>query len=74
MAYNKDNDDLITNAETLVRRAWVESAIECVRTRIESPLPVAEVSDIGGSVSGIEDRSEATGSHLTLVWSAGERR
>ena len=74
MAQNKDNDDLITNADTLVRRAWIESAIECVRTRMESPLPVAEVSDIANSVGSLDDRSDATGSHLTLVWSADERR
>lgn len=74
MAHKKDNDDLITNADTLVRRAWIESAIESVRTSIESPLPVAEVGDIASSVSGLDDRSEATGSHLTLVWSADERR
>ena len=74
MAHNKDNDDLITNADTLVRRAWIESAIECVRTRMESPLPVAEVGDIASSVSSLEDRSESAENHLTLVWSAGTRR
>ena len=74
MAHNKDNDALITNAETLIRRAWIESAIECVRTRIEAPQPLAEFGDIAASVGCIDDRSEATGAHLTLVWSADERR
>ena len=79
MDYKKDNEILFTNEDTLVRRAWIDSAIEGVRERISDPLPVPEAGDLGCGArldpdAALQEGLEATGSHLKLVWSAGERR
>ncbi|MFO1354562.1 MAG: hypothetical protein U1F72_00245 [Gammaproteobacteria bacterium] len=49
MSDRDENDDLIQNPETRTRRAWVASALQGVRRRLESgempsagPIPAAE--------------------------------
>jgi hypothetical protein len=71
---------LITNEDTLVRRAWIESAVEGVRARVETSLSQAELdalvreelpADIAACREGAED---SDGPELYLVWDADERR
>ena len=71
MNYKKDNNNRFTNTDTIVRRDWIETAIESVRARLDEPLPVPESGDLGAHESGFQDDA---GSHLTLVWSANERQ
>ena len=76
MAFKKHNDNLFTNEDTLVRRAWIETAIESVRSRMDAPMPQPESGDLGrlDFESAGTDEMEATGPHLVLAWSADERR
>ena len=75
MAYKIHNKDLLTNVATIVRREWIESAIAGARARLDEPLPVAESANSGIYGGGFrEEAIDSSGPHLTLVWSADERR
>jgi hypothetical protein len=80
MAHEKDNDTLITNEDTLVRRAWIESAVEGVRARVETSLSHAEVDALvreefpADIATCREDAEDADRPELYLVWDADERR
>jgi hypothetical protein len=79
MEYKKHNKTAITNEDTLVRRAWIESAVESVRARINEPLPQAE----SGSLIRMADEAPKLAAerpargerpHLYIAWSDGMRR
>jgi hypothetical protein len=79
MKYKKHNKIAITNEDTLVRRAWIESAVESVRARINEPLPHAE----SGSLVQIADEesnpvaerpTRGERPQLYIAWSDGMRR
>jgi hypothetical protein len=83
MANKKHNDTVITNEDTLVRRAWIESAVESVRARINTPLPQAEsgslVQDDDEDLNSAHKPAQAKPvrgerPHLYVAWSAGVRR
>jgi hypothetical protein len=83
MANKKHNETLITNEDTLVRRAWIESAVESVRARINTPLPQAEsgnlVKDADEDLKATHKSAQAQPvrgerPHLYVVWSDGVRR
>jgi hypothetical protein len=83
MANKKHNETVITNQETLVRRAWIESAVESVRARINTPLPQAESgSFIHDADEGLkpahnsrqEQPVRGERPHLYVAWSDGVRR
>lgn len=69
MTYKKDNENPITNEDTLVRRAWIESAIEGVRARVDATLPPAEAGNLGTE----EPAADHDEPHLYLAWDADER-
>ncbi|MGI9291320.1 MAG: hypothetical protein ACR2QG_08590 [Gammaproteobacteria bacterium] len=76
MANEKDNE-LIRNEDTLVRRAWIESAVEGVRAKVDAPLPLADVErlsadELNMAVSGPADKQPEP--ELNLVWDAAVRR
>jgi hypothetical protein len=75
MENKKHNEALITNEETLVRRAWIESALEGVRSHIDAPLPPAEAGNLGRNADEErEARAESERPHLYMAWSSRERR
>ena len=74
MANKKEHEALITNEDTLVRRAWIESAIEGVRARIEGPLPPAEYGNLAAGDPGSAYMDDAEGPQLYVVWDADQRR
>ncbi len=75
MENKKHNEALITNEDTLVRRAWIESALEGVRSHIDAPLPPAEAGNSGRSADyEREPTAESKRPHLYMVWSSRERR
>jgi hypothetical protein len=75
MNYKKGNNNLFTNTDTIVRRDWIESAIESVRSRLDEPLPVAgSIGPDSFEADFRDDAVESSGPHLSLVWSADERR
>jgi hypothetical protein len=77
MAYKKDNESLITNEETLVRRAWIESAIEGVRARVDTPRPHAESGSLAREefrAVAEQHRDEGGRPQLYVAWDAGQRR
>lgn len=75
MENKKQNEALITNEDTLVRRAWIESALEGVRSHIDAPLSPAEAGNIGRNADEErEPTAESERPHLYMVWSSRERR
>jgi hypothetical protein len=80
MAHEKNNDSLIKNEDTLVRRAWIESAVEGVRARVETSMSHAEVDalvreELPADVAACTDEAdEADGPQLYVAWDADERR
>ena len=86
---NNNNDSLFSNQDTIVRREWINSALEGVRARLGSGLDTGAVD---GNVDGInidtndsapaseESRQPAKASRgssqrgLYVAWSAQERR
>ena len=75
MENKKQNEALITNEDTLVRRAWIESALEGVRSHIDAPLFPAEAGDLDWSADEeCEPTAESERPHLYMAWSSRERR
>jgi hypothetical protein len=72
MHHKKDNETLIRNEDTLVRRAWIESAMEGVRALVDSPLPAPETGDLVVDVAAYAE--EADEPQLYVVWDADARR
>ena len=76
MSNKKDNESLITNEETLVRRAWIKSAIEGVRARVDT-RPHAESGNLAregfcSTAEQLQDTGERP--QLYVAWDAGQRR
>jgi hypothetical protein len=88
MSDKKNNNRPFTNEDTLVRRAWVESALESVRGRIKAANPDIDdsVANVGADQSlqsafqATDDVVEATDSQsgrkpqLYVAWSSPARR
>jgi hypothetical protein len=78
MTHKKHNDEVIKNEDTLVRRAWIESAIQGVRSRM-GDMPAAEDSSLYESET-VEfephprEDMDSSGAHLVLAWDANARR
>jgi hypothetical protein len=72
----------ITNADTLARRAWIESAMRSVRLHLNASafVPPSEAeADVGTEAAAPEPAFEARSErrkhgHLYMAWSEGERR
>lgn len=78
MSYKKYNDERIKNEDTLVRRAWVDSAIEGARSH-KDVIPPAEAGGLFYSETvefraAAGEEAEETGPHLVLAWDADQRR
>jgi hypothetical protein len=85
---DKSNDEvLITNESTLIRRAWIETAVKGARTTvdelgIDSESPVSYEEDVDTVVEECVSTQPETGhasgqregSHLYVAWSAPARR
>jgi hypothetical protein len=76
MPHKKDNESLITNEETLVRRAWIESAIEGVRAQVDTPQPHAESGNLARKEFGTAKQHQDEGERpqLYVAWDADQRR
>jgi len=83
MSDKNEKQDLIRNEDTLLRRAWIESALQGVRSSLASrsaapeygepasaAAPVADQTNRGSDFSGTASRRPA----LYVAWSAGRRR
>lgn len=79
MSKNHDKEDLFTNEDTLVRRAWIDSALDSVRSRLGGTPDNCETPDsdeeTGQSAAPTETRSsKGQRPKLYVAWSATERR
>jgi hypothetical protein len=82
MSKNHDKEDLFTNEDTLVRRAWIDSALDSVRSRLGGSPDSGESADFDEESGQSADRSAAPGPaskraerpKLYVAWSATERR
>jgi hypothetical protein len=77
MADDKNNEKSFSNEDTLVRRAWIDSALEGVRAQIDAPLPAAETAAYvveGAGMHPEQSEAEEERPGLYLAWSADERR
>ena len=83
MSDKNEKQDLIRNEDTLLRRAWIESAIQGVRSSLASrsaapeygeraitDAPAPDETNRSPSYSGAASRRPA----LYVAWSAGRRR
>jgi hypothetical protein len=77
MANKKDTEALITNEKTLVRRAWIESAIEGVRAQVSTPVAHAEPANLAREefcAATEKHQDEGGRPHLYVAWDADQRR
>jgi hypothetical protein len=82
MSKNHDKEDLFTNEDTLVRRAWIDSALDSVRSRLGGTPDNGESSDCDEESGQSAAPAAAPGSDserperpkLYVAWSATERR
>ncbi len=60
MSDKKQNDTAFTNEDTIVRRQWIESALESVRGQLDSgcPDPDAAISDTSVDGEPAQDTAE----------------
>jgi hypothetical protein len=77
---NKNNkDEFFRNEDTLMRRAWIESALEGVRSTLGSNFNALEFGEPAASSNPpvSESRPSAAATQrpaLYVAWSAGRRR
>jgi len=80
---NKNEEDLFHNQDTLLRRAWIESAIRGVRASLASCLDAPEFGErvgIDAPVAAEPNSAARPGGAaakrpaLYVAWSAGRRR
>lgn len=77
MSNKKDNESLIKNEDTLVRRAWIESAVEGVRARVDTPQQHAEAGSLAREefrAAAEQHRAEGDRPRLYIAWDSGQRR
>lgn len=86
MSDKKNRNESFTNEDTIVRRAWIHSALASVRDRLKTAYPDPDAATAGTGVDGEDDDVEqsagAAGSHdtdagrsrLYVAWSSPERR
>jgi len=81
MSNDNDKDDLFTNEDTLVRRAWIDSALDSVRSRLGNTQDRPEPDSEPAEAPADNDRSATACSSrragrpkLYVAWSAEERR
>ena len=74
MSNKKHSDSLITDETTLMRRAWIDLALDSVRSQLNfRPHENEDLLAAGYEKDGRELRTEAsagTGRHLYLAYSA----
>lgn len=85
MSDKKYRNESFTNEDTIVRRAWIESALESVRGRLNIAYPDPDAAIAGTGVDG-EEKDDAEQSalepggarsgrpRLYVAWSSPERR
>ncbi len=86
MSNKNNNDSIFSNQDTLVRRAWINSALDSVRSRLSSG---AENDAVAGNLDSnavgqppVEPRQPEAANHqdsseqpnLYVAWSSQERR
>jgi len=88
MSKKNNNDSFFSNQDTIVRRAWIDSALEGVRSRLGVGL---EPDPVAGHINGVnidasDDAPAPTGqpaeaagesrqpAGLYVAWSSQERR
>ena len=85
MSDKNKNEEFFRNTDTLVRRAWIESALEGVRARLGSGISTLEFGDAAdvpaASVAERPSPVQSPGTpavkskpRLYVAWSAGIRR
>lgn len=78
MANTYDKKPIITNGETLARRAWIESALQSVRKHLDASTFLPSTLESLGhepAPSGRQVRPpQAAQPQLRLVWSAEQER
>ncbi|MCP4000624.1 MAG: hypothetical protein GY727_06925 [Gammaproteobacteria bacterium] len=79
MDNKRHTEAVIKNEETLVRRAWINSAVESARIRINEPLPQAESGSLmqkADEEPNLMAERPARGKRpeLYIAWSDGIRR
>jgi len=80
MANKNNKTTRITNAETLARRAWIESAMNSVRLHLNAsafvPPPVIEAVGHEATLEPTAQTPAERRKHggLYIAWSEGERR
>ncbi|HJP05269.1 MAG: hypothetical protein CL799_12325 [Chromatiales bacterium] len=87
MSDKKHRTESFTNEDTIVRRAWIDSALESVRGRLNTAYPDPDPATAGTGVDGEEkdDAEQSAGAakphetgtcrrHLYVAWSSPERR
>lgn len=66
-------DSIIKNADTAVRRAWIDSALAGVRAHLSLSAFVPPVTDAAGCESPLPEETEAAAPRLYLAWSNEKR-
>jgi hypothetical protein len=86
MSNKNNNDSIFTNQDTIVRRAWINSALDSVRSRLGSGTENAAVAEnLDSNAVGqpsVESREPEAAErqdsskqpHLYVAWSSQERR
>lgn len=73
---NKKNKNMFfSNEDTIVRRAWIESALASVRSSLLlDEMPAADLPDVPSPAEQANSADSAQPAGPYLVWSADERR
>ncbi|MDP6436064.1 MAG: hypothetical protein QF790_08475 [Gammaproteobacteria bacterium] len=58
MSDKKHRNESFTNEDTIVRRAWIDSALESVRGRLNTTYPDPDAATVGTGVDG-EEKDDA---------------
>jgi hypothetical protein len=87
MSNKKNNESIFSNEDTLVRRAWIDSALDSVRSHLSSGTSESETTSVasGDAASAHPEVSSQSSKpvvrsqpqerpNLYLAWSANERR
>jgi hypothetical protein len=75
MSNRKHNDSLITDEGTLMRRAWIDLALNSVRSQLKAEtIGSGDILAVGYEVAekGAEPESEPNRPHLYLAYSASK--
>jgi len=75
MSNKNNNDSFFTNQDTIVRRAWINSALESARSRLapssehDAVIGYIDANDVGQAAAGSAEQP-----HLYVAWSSQARR